>query len=767
MRLTIPLFAALAVFAVVRPASLRAQAPLTAADSALVGRILLAEDRRDSTAAALAAGARHSDPRIRTIALRARGRIVSPTFASRDSLVISPPLAPPVAWSEPAWRLRFRGLAAQKDDCNALRLALADSAWPVRLHAADLAPASCASNDSLVATLSRWVDALSPDGSRRVRGGVAWPAAAHAEVARARVRPPAARARLPKLASHRQWEVRMYAARAAGLLADTARLRTLADDDDDNVKEAAIIALSALTGHASDAVYMQALAAEGAQAVRAAAKALDGSPRADARAAANREFERWAIRGNASARDTRLALLAAAGRPASDDRPPELRSDLAPDAVAMALGAEHVLRVTLAPGSGGGWFDVRLRGDVAPLMASRILWMARGGYYTNLLWHRVEPDFVIQGGSPDANEYVGFPRFIRDELGTLPHVRGTVGMSTRGHDTGDAQWFVNLRDNLRLDRDYTVFGDVISGMDIVDGILEGDAIGSIVEVPALADTGRVMIPFDALTSAPFTPPDLREAYAGGALQFGELRLPAAATGKRPTVVLLHGGCWRSAYSLAHDAPAASALAREGYVVWMPEYRRVGDAGGGWPGTFDDVGLAIDHLRSLAARYPAIDTTRVVLVGHSAGGELALWAASRGPSRGDVGGRTPLRAAGVVSLAGITDMAAYGAARGGCNSSVPLLLGGSPSEVPERYREASPVDRLPLGVPVWLVHGSADPIVPLSQDETYETRAHAAGDRVTRTVAPDAGHFDLVTPFARAWPSVLRAVRAASAAPSTR
>ena len=151
-------------------------------------------------------------------------------------------------------------------------------------------------------------------------------------------------------------------------------------------------------------------------------------------------------------------------------------------AVALALDEDVRLRVTLAPESGGGSFTVRLRGDVAPMMAARILELAQRGYYDGLTWHRVEHDFVIQGGSPGANEYVGFAQFLRDELGTVPHVRGTVGMSTRGHDTGDAQWFVNLKDNLRLGRDYTVFAEVIEGMDVVDGILEGDQIEVIEEV---------------------------------------------------------------------------------------------------------------------------------------------------------------------------------------------------------------------------------------------------------------------------------------------
>ena len=125
---------------------------------------------------------------------------------------------------------------------------------------------------------------------------------------------------------------------------------------------------------------------------------------------------------------------------------------------------------------------MRLRGDVAPLMASRILALSRARYYDGLTWQRVEHDYVIQGGSPGANEYVGLPEFIRDELGSVPHVRGTVGMSTRGHDTGDAQWFVNLRDNLRLGREYSVFAEVVEGIAVVDGILEGDVIASIAEV---------------------------------------------------------------------------------------------------------------------------------------------------------------------------------------------------------------------------------------------------------------------------------------------
>ena len=112
-------------------------------------------------------------------------------------------------------------------------------------------------------------------------------------------------------------------------------------------------------------------------------------------------------------------------------------------------------------------------------MAGRVLALVRSGYYDGLSWHRVEHDFVIQGGSAGDNEYVGADRYLVDELSTVPHARGTIGMSTRGHDTGDAQWFINLRDNWRLGRDYTVFAEVVEGIEVVDRVMEGDVIATI------------------------------------------------------------------------------------------------------------------------------------------------------------------------------------------------------------------------------------------------------------------------------------------------
>jgi cyclophilin family peptidyl-prolyl cis-trans isomerase len=126
-----------------------------------------------------------------------------------------------------------------------------------------------------------------------------------------------------------------------------------------------------------------------------------------------------------------------------------------------------------------GAFVVELYPEVAPLTVAAFAELAESGYYDGLTFHRVVPNFVIQGGSPGANEYVGTAKYVRDEVSTLSHERGTLGISTRGRDTGDMQIFVNLADNYRLDHNYTVFARVVEGMDSVDAILEGDAIESI------------------------------------------------------------------------------------------------------------------------------------------------------------------------------------------------------------------------------------------------------------------------------------------------
>ena len=134
------------------------------------------------------------------------------------------------------------------------------------------------------------------------------------------------------------------------------------------------------------------------------------------------------------------------------------------------------MRVTLASGRS---FVVSFLLDEAPISTWRVVRLARAGYYHGLTFHRIVPNFVIQGGSPGASEFVGDGPFMRDEFGMRSQTRGTVGISSRGRDTGDAQIYVNLIDNARLDHEYTIFGEVSDGMDVVDAILEGDVIARI------------------------------------------------------------------------------------------------------------------------------------------------------------------------------------------------------------------------------------------------------------------------------------------------
>jgi cyclophilin family peptidyl-prolyl cis-trans isomerase len=477
----------LAALLVLVPASFSpvgAQSALSRADSALILRILNAEDRRDTSNSALREGIAHADSRVRLIARRAMDRIGDPKFASRDSL---PAPAPPPSYPDAPWRARYRAIGARPVDCTRLRVALGDQMWAVRLHAADLVTPACSSDPTIMGALRRWASDP-PTNARRGAGDPGWRASAHAIVALARVAPGSARPLLRRYATSPVPWLRAYAARAAAALADTGALRTLAADANDNVREVAIDSLARIAGHVADDVYLRALDGRGYQVIRAAARALAGSPRArDVVAAARAVLARLRADSSETSHDARAALgdrLEEFGDSTSIDLARTPRPIPVPsDAVALALGRGDRVRVTLADSSGGGSFVVRLRGDVAPIMAARILSLVRAGWYDGRTWYRVEPDFVIQGGGPGSNEYVGHPRYLRDELSTLPQLRGTVGMSTRGHDTGDAQWFINLKDNQRLTRDYTTFGEVTDGIDVVDGILEGDVIARIEVLP--------------------------------------------------------------------------------------------------------------------------------------------------------------------------------------------------------------------------------------------------------------------------------------------
>jgi acetyl esterase/lipase len=227
------------------------------------------------------------------------------------------------------------------------------------------------------------------------------------------------------------------------------------------------------------------------------------------------------------------------------------------------------------------------------------------------------------------------------------------------------------------------------------------------------------------------------------------------------VLFFHGGFWRAVYDRSHAGPLAAALAAEGFAVCTPEYRRTGQPDGGWPGTFDDVAGAVDVLPGLAAA--ATDglagSGRVLFSGHSAGGHLALWAAARHRlPRTAVWYSAAATCAGVVPLAAVSDLVSCYQRRLG-NGAVAEFLGGGPAARPERYAMTDPTLLLPSGVPIRMVHGRDDDVVPCEMSLAFAARARASRDDATCTEIRGAGHFDVIDPLSEAWGPVLAAFRA--------
>lgn len=255
-------------------------------------------------------------------------------------------------------------------------------------------------------------------------------------------------------------------------------------------------------------------------------------------------------------------------------------------------------------------------------------------------------------------------------------------------------------------------------------------------------------------------------YGKNQFQFADLRLPEGE-GPFPVAIVIHGGFWKNIWNLDIIEPVAKDLASRGIATWNIEFRRVGDEGGGWPGTFIDVANAADYLQQIAEENH-LDLSRIIAIGHSAGGHLALWLAGRKklPENSVLTTTVqPLLLKGSISLAGVNDLALMDEVHRlrlsefGISNNYPVsdLVGGSPKEVPERYEQTSPIQLLPLQVPQVLIHGSLDISVPIGISYNYKRAADASGDQVKMVDIPSAEHFKVIDPNSEEWSYILTEV----------
>ncbi|MFI5913761.1 alpha/beta hydrolase family protein [Dactylosporangium sp. NPDC051541] len=255
-------------------------------------------------------------------------------------------------------------------------------------------------------------------------------------------------------------------------------------------------------------------------------------------------------------------------------------------------------------------------------------------------------------------------------------------------------------------------------------------------------------PRDVL-SRPASEPDFTLRYGEHPDHVADVRLPAVPNA--PLVIFVHGGFWRHEFDRSHTGPLAVDLAARGYAVATIEFRRTGQTGGGWPGTFSDVAAAAVAVPDQLAKEVAhrglrpVSVDRPIMAGHSAGGHLALWYASVAPDA--VGG--------VVALAPVADLTrAYELDLDA--GAVADLLGGGPDAVPDAYRSADPMRNLPSGVRTVIVHGTEDDIVPVELSREYCRAARRGGDDATLVELAGVEHFGVIDPLSAAWPAVLAA-----------
>ncbi|MBS0296448.1 MAG: alpha/beta hydrolase [Proteobacteria bacterium] len=262
------------------------------------------------------------------------------------------------------------------------------------------------------------------------------------------------------------------------------------------------------------------------------------------------------------------------------------------------------------------------------------------------------------------------------------------------------------------------------------------------------------ISIKALIARPHPKGAIRIAYGAAPAQFAEL-WPPAGPGPHPVVILVHGGCWQAQYGLDLMDWAAEDLRSRGVAVWNIEYRRLGEPGGGYPGTFQDVGQAVDLLRTQASKYH-LKLDPVVAIGHSAGGHLALWAAARGrlPASSPLRVKDPLHIAAAISVGGLGDLETPSDACDGA-PTVRQLIGEPSAARPQPMSDTSPAYLEPFPARQILVQGTLDKVSPPAFGEAYRAKARARGGDAEVTVVDGQAHFDMIAPGTTAWDTVIR------------
>ena len=439
------------------------------------------------------------DPDVRRLSVMAIGR--GPEDEGLTQLLLD-------ALSDPSPRVRVeavRAFALKAEgarECPLLFSASRDEDLHVVLTALDLLQQTCENPTRQEELLSGFAAGLASAGR------LDWHRGAHALVSLATVAPELAAPFADEAVGSANPLVRVYAAEAMARMGNIGALEALAEDVSPNVRTAAMQALFGLVAHGADGVLLAQLDQDDPQLLLIASQLLEGTR--DAGAAAGpllSAFQRISQERRETARDPRMALLdriAELGNRAQEVELEPYLNDYDPMVAARVAEiltgwtsesrtpqSAPLQRQPLPPSEGvqrlavtrvvlemarGGEIEIRLLPNEAPIHSARFERLAAEGYFDGLTFHRVVSNFVIQGGSPGSNEYVGASAYTRDEVGLVSHWRGTVATSTRGRDTGDGQIFINLVDNLGLDHEYTVFGVVVSGMDVVDQVAEGDLI---------------------------------------------------------------------------------------------------------------------------------------------------------------------------------------------------------------------------------------------------------------------------------------------------